>query len=557
MNLFSRLSTRSKYCSLRSKLKLSYFLIAFFPLVALSVCSFSLLYHFSTQKMLSDYKTFLTQSVAQFNYQFGQVEVSLDYLSNDTEFAKALQNTGTTPWMRYINYKDIIDPTLSMFSRLSTQNASITIYQDNPVLDAHRPYILKLDDMPLPYSWEDLYAGSEIMEIQNDSINFYVPMVKTSRNAPIVIINAQIPLSYFFSTIDPPPGSSVALYDKNNNLLWEKGDAFSANDTYKSDNTMRLETALPNTNWTLALTFSKEILFSYLKPLSLAIGCIILLCIISIAYISRRYTNSIVGRLTSLSEKMNEIEQGNLSTYIVSPYNDEIGQLYIHFNNMASSLHITMQKLFKSELDLKDAENRALRAQINPHFLYNTLSMINWNAIDAGNLNISKQVTTLSKFYRTALNHGKITSSLNDEIQNIKSYIYLQQLMHSNTFSVTYDIPEELLAIEVPTFILQPLIENAIVHGIDTIRDHTGKIYVSASLKDSSMLSIVISNTGTPFTSDAFAQAISVQSNSYGLKNVYERVISWGLNSTLALLPPYEGYTTSIQMLLQTHSNNN
>ena len=113
----------------------------------------------------------------------------------------------------------------------------------------------------------------------------------------------------------------------------------------------------------------------------------------------------------------------------------------------------------------------ALQAQINPHFLYNSLSLINWKAIEKGNDDISDITLALSNFYRTSLNKGRNTLSIAEEISNVKSYIAIQLIMHDDEFDVDYDIAEEILPYETLNLILQPIVENAIEHGIDVKSD--------------------------------------------------------------------------------------
>lgn len=110
---------------------------------------------------------------------------------------------------------------------------------------------------------------------------------------------------------------------------------------------------------------------------------------------------------------------------------------------------------------------KALQAQINPHFLYNSLSLINWKAIMADQQEISEMAQLLSTFYRTTLNKGKSVTTVKGEWDNTSSYIRIQSIMHSGKFQVEQQVEESMMKYEMLNLILQPLVENAIGHGLD------------------------------------------------------------------------------------------
>lgn len=166
---------------------------------------------------------------------------------------------------------------------------------------------------------------------------------------------------------------------------------------------------------------------------------------------------------------------------------------------------------------------RALQAQINPHFLYNSLSMINWKALEAEQEDISQITLSLSTFYRTALNKGKNILLVKDEIANIKSYLDIQLAMHDNSFDVVYDIDESILKYETLNLILQPLLENAIGHGIDVKTDGRGEIRIEGK-ENGDFLDFTVSDNGVGMTKTQAALILSKSSNGYGVSNVNERI---------------------------------
>ena len=154
---------------------------------------------------------------------------------------------------------------------------------------------------------------------------------------------------------------------------------------------------------------------------------------------------------------------------------EEIHVLAQSIQGMLGKIKQLIRQVYAKEIERQDLELNLLQAKISPHFLYNNLSAINWLAIDCGEEKISEITTEMATFYRTALNKGNNIDRLSVEITNIKSYINLQLIAHENEFDVEYDIDEGLLECVVPIFILQPLVENAIEHGINYQEEIDGK----------------------------------------------------------------------------------
>ena len=202
---------------------------------------------------------------------------------------------------------------------------------------------------------------------------------------------------------------------------------------------------------------------------------------------------------------------------------DEIGDLINGYNSMSKRLDETVNEVYQSKIKEKEYEMRALQAQINPHFLYNSLSMINWKALEAEQEDISRITLSLSTFYRTALNKGKNILLVKDEIANIKSYLDIQLAMHDNSFDVVYDIDDSILKYETLNLILQPLLENAIGHGIDVKTDGRGEIRIEGR-ENGDFIDFTVSDNGIGMTKTQAALILSKSSNGYGVSNVNERI---------------------------------
>ena len=174
-----------------------------------------------------------------------------------------------------------------------------------------------------------------------------------------------------------------------------------------------------------------------------------------------------VGRLKKLNVEMTGLESGNLNANLpITTEEDEIEEIYHNFNGMVQEVQRLMQEHYQLGKDVKMAEVRALQAQINPHFLYNTLDLINWISMDYGAEEIGTLTWNLARFYRLSLNHGKSLISIGEEVEHVEVYVNIENYHFDNAISLEVDVPEELKSYACLNIILQPFVENAIVHGI-------------------------------------------------------------------------------------------
>lgn len=174
-----------------------------------------------------------------------------------------------------------------------------------------------------------------------------------------------------------------------------------------------------------------------------------------------------VGRLKKLNAEMTGLESGNLNANLpITTEEDEIEEIYHNFNGMVQEVQRLMQEHYQLGKEVKMAEVRALQAQINPHFLYNTLDLINWISMDYGAEEIGTLTWNLARFYRLSLNHGKSLISIGEEVEHVEVYVNIENYHFDNAISLEVDVPEELKSYACLNIILQPFVENAIVHGI-------------------------------------------------------------------------------------------
>jgi two-component system sensor histidine kinase YesM len=260
-----------------------------------------------------------------------------------------------------------------------------------------------------------------------------------------------------------------------------------------------------------------------------SIVCIILAILFDIIF-----SKTIIHPLSSLERLMEKAEQGDLTVRAGGEgKKDEVSRLSRKFNNMISKIQTLVEEVSIERTRKKEAEFRALQAQINPHFLYNTLESINSIAKINKSEEISVMVIALSKLFRLSINTAGEFVSVEYELEQVKNYLTIQRIRYQDKFRVLFDIPDNLLQMKMLKFILQPLVENAIYHGIE-LKDGNGVISISAEKKDG-ILEFCISDDGIGIKPGKLAEieaslqkesynSDSENSRSYGITNVNNRI---------------------------------
>ena len=220
----------------------------------------------------------------------------------------------------------------------------------------------------------------------------------------------------------------------------------------------------------------------------------------------------------SLSRAVELTEKGDSRTGVLLVDMD-----YSSISRMMDQINHLISEVYEGKIKLQNSEMKALQAQINPHFLYNSLSIINWKALEAGEDEISKVTLALSTYYRTSLNRGETMTTVENEISNIRAYLKIQLVMHDDSFAVKEEIDPEISGYEIPKLILQPLVENAIDHGLDMSESEEKCLYVGVT-QDGDSLVFTVRDNGIGMEQQKADEILTYQSSGYGVRNVCERI---------------------------------
>ena len=276
-------------------------------------------------------------------------------------------------------------------------------------------------------------------------------------------------------------------------------------------------------DWKLVGVFSMDDITSLAPYYSTIIAIIMGINIIFVFLCSTLLTYLIFKPLRKIENHMQIVENGEFITMPVDDYDNEITNLRKVFNHMILSVKALMKRVKDEERIIAKGKLDIIYAQINPHFLYNSLSLINWKALEAGQNDISKLTLLLSAFYRTALNKGNNILSIGEEVKNVRSYIDIQLMMHDYNFDVEIEIPDKMKEYATLNLILQPLVENAIDHGIDLKEDGRGKISIEGKEQKDDIY-LIVSDNGIGMEQEKAQQMLTKKSKGYGLRNVKERI---------------------------------
>lgn len=279
---------------------------------------------------------------------------------------------------------------------------------------------------------------------------------------------------------------------------------------------------------------------------------ILVLFYIGIALLSSFFfAKSFTKPIRHLYYKFQAVEKGDLSTRIKITRKDEFGKLGVSFNTMVEQINLLIKAQLEEQQKKNDLEFEVLQAQINPHFLYNTLDSIKWLAAMQNAKNIGELTTALINLLKYNISVKSATVSLEDEIRSLGNYILVQKYRYGDTFQTRFDLDPETLDCEVIHFMLQPIVENAIIHGFQSI-DHTGVINITAKTSDDE-LNISIADNGVGIEAEKleeFRNNPSDKFNGIGMMNIQNRIqLRYGKSYGMSISSvENEGTTVNIRL---------
>jgi len=350
---------------------------------------------------------------------------------------------------------------------------------------------------------------------------------------------------YSESLID---GRYISIVDGNGKIISSK-DKRSIGQNYEDAinkdidkaNYMNITSVINEDGWKIIEELPLKVIRQPAMQITKRLLIVLLILIILSVGISYRLSFWITKPILNIKNKMSQVKEGNLKIVLNSKRDDEIGDLENAFNSMVGQIDYYIDEVKNEEKAKRMAELSFLQAQINPHFLYNTLSSIRFLISMNKNEEAEEMVYRVTKLLRAFLPKANEYITLKEEMDNIINYVKLQEMRYPGEFTFNVDIEEELNNYKVPSFILQPIVENAILYSMEK-ENNKGEISVTAYRSDDGVR-IVVKDNGIGMPLEKIQEVLKKESgpkkvgsvNSVGVINVHERIKlnygpSYGLN---------------------------
>ena len=525
---------------LRYKLAIFYSLFCFLPVMLLFWLSFLQMRSIIDDKGKMNLQSYLQQSVSSMDRTLDGYNSLSDYIAFDRTLAEVFSMEYGTPYEQYEQLTQKVDPILRTASYFHGGMQQITIYTDNGMVkhDTTVAPVSEIEETDWYQKTLEHPGLNWFANYQEETLFSARKLAFSGAREGVNILYMDVDYQKLFTPYAETLISECGLYitDQDGKLVFEESRFSGKNQNYDLTYSEFLEQRdrgstdyiilceqSNTTGWTVWLYQPVGLAGEAMRPIGVMAGVTILICILA-AVLAYFITSGMVSsRIERLTHFMQEVQEGSMDMQMESDDRDEIGMLYRGFGSMMKRIRTLINEVYLSKITQKEAELKALQAQINPHFLYNTLSLINWKALAAGEEDISRMTLALSTFYRTALNRGRNVLQVEAELSNTRAYLEIQSMLHDGDFDYEIEVQPEILQCESLNLILQPLVENAIHHGIEEKTDGRGKISVRG-WKEDNCVWFMVEDNGVGMEQKVADKILTMESKGYGVRNVDERI---------------------------------
>ena len=528
--------------SMKKKLIISYMILVSIPLLILGMYSFSA----ANKNLLNQTEVTMDNNVSRMCQEadaiFQRETDFTKYLAYNLEFRETLEQNANNGSMIAQSLNKTVEPVFWYFIT-SDENLKmikiVTAYTAADIgsfLEAADDYEetdwYRKHEKDFNTEWtveEDgkLYATRTILDTRTTSRRIGVLRAEFYLNR---ILEPFETMDYLDNGILIRDGEGQVIYTKEmaNEALQKKIEIYiSENEEIESVTNKEFilkEASLEKVDWKIYYFIDRNTISEQIYSIIFSTIVMVLICVVLILAVIGVLSSVISKRILQLKGQAERIANGDLQNPCHTMDSDEVGVVTNSLGKMTEQLDAMINEVYKIEIEKKESELKALQAQMNPHFLYNCLSSIKWKALRKGDDDISEITGLLAKFYRTALNNGQQITTVKSELENIGAYIEIQKKMHEEPFEVDYRIDESGLECCMPNFLLQPLVENAIKHGIDYMDEPgSGKIIVEFK-KEPGKLIFLIYNNGPLIELEMVKKLLNEQGKGYGIHNIKERL---------------------------------
>lgn len=528
---------RKKFRDMKYRHKLTILLVisSLVPMTMLALYSHNSMSRLVRHNEVEDTSSILEQTRESIDSQIEVYTGLINYLTYSPDIEEVINEKNMDNYVAYAKYTQIVDPLLTVPKSYHDAINQIQIFADS-IKVRHEYTLVPMDE--IGQEWWSSQLNDEV-QVQW-LVNTEKPEIAAVRNIydgrnRTAVLCITLDYNKIFKPLKNiiSEESGTMVLDQNQNIVYrdeniQDNDLADLRESDKILEQIRKEyvavnSTSQNTGWKFYLyktkkSVEKSVYQMLFAEIPLIAGCVLIIFILGMAF-SRLFTR----KIEMLTENMDQVNHGSREVTVTSDAEDEVGVLIRSFRRMMGEIDRLISEVYENKIALKEFELKALTAQINPHFLYNSLSIINWMAIKSGQKEISKVTLDLSTFYRTALSKGEDMVTVENCIRNIEAYLSIQLVMHDNDFTVEWKIDPQVKAEKVPKLILQPVVENALEHGLD-VKEEGDKILQLSFLDAGDAVLLRVEDNGMGMEQSVAESLVTYQAEGYGLKNVNDRI---------------------------------
>ena len=567
MSPISYLTLRYKNCSMRVKLFASFFLLIFIPIIVLTVFAAYRSTAIIQEQSMEIARLYLQQTENEMESELYKIATVSSSVAQTAEVHEVLekQNTG-------ISFSEEYDDMNQLYKTIESTRALQNLYQirlfiSDSFTHSRSNYITyplsSVSDTDWYHQLVEQYQTQALLPpsifqpplSEPQEVLSVVTLIRSRKDITRIlgVVSVDVLKSDLIDILQRnnyAEQSAAYLVDENLNIvcganstfpvseadlaaqLQQMRDTFGASSGVSTAGNAVYGLSAPIFDgWRI---FTVASMGNLLSPvLDLRDQMILLTVIISIiafclSYLYARYSTR---RIKTLAEQVRRVENGDLSVSCIVDSEDEIGELQNSFNFMVRRISLLVDERYNLGKNLKDMELRALQAQINPHFLYNTLDMIAWKAMASGNQETVDIVVKLARFYRLSLSNGSDFLPLSDEVEHVRLFVELTNLCRSRNVQLITEVAPNIADYPIMKLILQPIVENSLFHGLYELSDREGVIRLTAE-QIGSYVQIQIADNGVGIEKSKLAEllakkerpVVNTKRGGYGIGNILERL---------------------------------
>jgi len=423
--------------------------------------------------------------------------------------------------------------------RLSTGNTVVL-----PVKQSHYEMSVSREVFTIGCRYLDSsgYTGYLIAECQTDQIEEFCRFVKLDSETDVYILDQMGRLAY---TTEQDNSIKKSLFSQMHES--NTGDRLET----KNGVYMLVNSPLADTSWTAYTVIPYDTITKKSREMMFTFLWLCILCMLIITFVTYRVSGTFTKPVITLQKAMEKVSTGDLSVRVPEGRQDEFGELNQGFNHLMDKLNGLIKDISEAQIRKEAAEYQMLQSQINPHFLYNTLDTIRMMAVLSDEEAIADAIFHLSALFRYHTRGSNRLVTIQEELEQIQNYLYLQKLRFQDNLKVDYKIQKEVLHYQMPKILLQPILENCFSHGFhDMNKPYRIRICVS---REDDFISFVLSDNGCGMSETSLislrkrlSEPEEDEKHGIGLYNVNKRLMMYFPECHGLMIESAEGNGTSI-----------